>query len=135
MYEYRAYCDICKKPSNWRLTPKEAKTWRNEHFHSTHPDNPMKKVNCRIQRHTIDVDAEHRKLTDELSLERLRRMVADWRDHADYAKDAGNIHEYDGIMACVDELDALLSPANEDLSAAESTRIEEAIKEFGGSND
>ena len=51
-YTYRAYCDICKTESTDFDTDDGASTWREEHFDETHPDNPMKKTNCRIQRYT-----------------------------------------------------------------------------------
>lgn len=45
---------------------------------------------------------------DAVSGEKLRSLIQDWRDAGEYAKDAGNIHEHDGIMGCADELEALL---------------------------
>jgi hypothetical protein len=55
--EYRAYCDICNGGSEWfELSVESAKAWRDLHFDDQHPDNPMKKTNCRIQRRMIDVE-------------------------------------------------------------------------------
>jgi len=55
--EYRAYCDICKGGSTWFVfSVEDAKAWRDLHFEDQHPDNPMKKENCRIQRRMIDVE-------------------------------------------------------------------------------
>jgi len=53
-YEFRAYCDICRDGSDWVDTDPAAREWRESHFDSTHPDNPMKKANCRIQRRAVD---------------------------------------------------------------------------------
>jgi len=43
----------------------------------------------------------------------LRELIEEWREAAEYAKDAGNIHEYDGIMGCVDELEVLVEDTHE----------------------
>jgi len=50
-YQYRAYCDICSVASEWHTDVSHARKWRTEHFEAHHPDNPMHKQNCRIQRH------------------------------------------------------------------------------------
>jgi hypothetical protein len=56
--EYRAYCDICNNGSPWFVMSVErAKAWRDLHFDDQHPDNPMKKENCRIQRQKKHVEA------------------------------------------------------------------------------
>jgi len=48
---YRAYCDICNHGGPWfEITVEKARAWRELHFDDQHPDNPMKKQNCRIQR-------------------------------------------------------------------------------------
>lgn len=52
--EYRAYCDICNYSSPWYPVVSSAKAWRDLHFEDQHPDNPMKKENCRIQRQKTD---------------------------------------------------------------------------------
>jgi len=52
--EYRAYCDICKHGSPWYPVVSSAKAWRELHFDDQHPDNPMKKVNCRIQQQKVE---------------------------------------------------------------------------------
>lgn len=49
-YKFRAYCDICKAAGPWYAAFKDAESWRSIHFDHKHPDNPMKKTNCRIQR-------------------------------------------------------------------------------------
>jgi len=55
--EYRAYCDICNGGSAWFvLSEADAQTWREMHFADQHPENPMLKENCRIQRRMIDVE-------------------------------------------------------------------------------
>jgi len=51
--EYRAYCDICNHSSPWYPVVSSAKAWRELHFDDQHPDNPMKKQNCRIQKQKI----------------------------------------------------------------------------------
>lgn len=57
MHEFRAYCDICKEPvRGWRETKGEAIGDRGWHFEFMHPDNPMVKTNCRIQRRSVEVD-------------------------------------------------------------------------------
>lgn len=54
-HEFRAYCDICKSGSMWVADGESnAVEWRRQHFADNHPDNPMKKENCRIQRRTDD---------------------------------------------------------------------------------
>jgi len=52
--EYRAYCDICNGASAWYPVESNAKAWRDLHFDDQHPDNPMKKQNCRIQRQKVE---------------------------------------------------------------------------------
>jgi len=52
---WRAYCDICNEPSKWYGAMYQARGWRDNHFDAVHPDNPMKKQNCRIQRDTVEV--------------------------------------------------------------------------------
>ena len=52
-YEYRVYCDICKECVSTVEYIQPAVYERNKHFDKKHPDNPMKKANCRIQRFTV----------------------------------------------------------------------------------
>lgn len=61
-YRYRAYCDICKEGGPWfEGSVTKAQNWRAEHFDERHPDNPMVKENCRIQRrHAIIEDSDSR---------------------------------------------------------------------------
>jgi len=51
-HQYRAYCDICNIASEWDDDVAHAYEWRESHFKDHHPDNPMHKHNCRIQRRT-----------------------------------------------------------------------------------
>ena len=56
-YEFRAYCDICKcQVGRWFDSVKGAQEFRIAHFEESHPDNPMKKENCRIQRRVSSAD-------------------------------------------------------------------------------
>ena len=48
--EFRAFCDICRESSPWFEVATGADQWRSDHFDEVHPDNPMKRQNCRIQR-------------------------------------------------------------------------------------
>lgn len=57
-YSFRAYCDICNEPSKWFRVAYQARGWREIHFESEHPDNPMKKQNCRIQRDTVKIQGD-----------------------------------------------------------------------------
>jgi len=57
-YAYNAYCDICKHASPKYNTAALARGWRDLHFESVHEDNPLKKTNCRIQRHTVETPTE-----------------------------------------------------------------------------
>jgi len=50
-YVFRAYCDACGTEGPWFDNDAEAVAWRREHFEEDHPDNPMRKQNCRIQRY------------------------------------------------------------------------------------
>lgn len=52
-YRFRYYCDICKEGSDWAGL-EQAEEWRESHFTDEHPDNPMVKVNSRIQRRADD---------------------------------------------------------------------------------
>lgn len=63
-YSFRAYCDICNEPSKWFSVAYQARGWRDMHFESVHPDNPMKKQNCRIQRDTVEIQGEHNEWHD-----------------------------------------------------------------------
>jgi len=38
------------------MSEESARAWRELHFDDQHPDNPMKKANCRIQRRKINVE-------------------------------------------------------------------------------
>jgi hypothetical protein len=38
------------------MSIESAKAWREMHFDDQHPENPMKKANCRIQRRMVDVE-------------------------------------------------------------------------------
>jgi hypothetical protein len=58
IYEFRAYCDICKEGSQWERSEQTAKTWRTEHFEKVHLDNPMKKTNCRIKRRSVNSESD-----------------------------------------------------------------------------
>lgn len=48
--KFQAYCDICKKGSEWFKSYESACMWRETHFACSHPKNPLKKANCRIKR-------------------------------------------------------------------------------------
>lgn len=50
---FRAYCDICNRPSPWFASLKRAEYWRGNHFETIHKDNPMVKQNCRIQKDDV----------------------------------------------------------------------------------
>lgn len=52
-YKFRAYCDICKEGSDLYGDDGKATVWRELHFEKEHPDNPMLKTNCRIQREPV----------------------------------------------------------------------------------
>lgn len=56
--EYQGYCDICKHGSPWYPVPSKAKGWRDLHFEDQHPDNPMKKTNCRIKRRKVEPEKQ-----------------------------------------------------------------------------
>lgn len=45
---------------------------------------------------------------DHTPNDELRELVERWKEGAEYAKDVGNLKEYDGIMSCHDELEAVL---------------------------
>jgi hypothetical protein len=49
-YIFEAYCDICKRGSDALESEEAAAAWRSDHFDAEHPNNPMKKANCRIKR-------------------------------------------------------------------------------------
>jgi len=49
-HKFRAYCDICNVGGPWFPDDELTKSWRSIHFSHKHPDNPMEKQNCRIQR-------------------------------------------------------------------------------------
>jgi len=72
--EYRAYCDICNSGGPWFVMSVErAKAWRDLHFDDQHPNNPMKKANCRIQRQknhveeVVDNPATQARIVDALN--------------------------------------------------------------------
>lgn len=49
-------------------------------------------------------------MTDNETVDKqaLEELLVRWSNAAQYAKNMGNIHEYDGIMGCHDELQDLI---------------------------
>lgn len=44
----------------------------------------------------------------EIPEEELRELLVRWKNAAEYARSEALMREYDGIMGCVDELEALI---------------------------
>ena len=74
--QFRAYCDICNGGGPWYdITPDKARAWRELHFDSEHPENPMVKQNCRIQRRKVEVEQVYE--NPEKQARMLSKMIAE----------------------------------------------------------